>query len=104
MSAFVRSARTRIWRTIVAIIRGGNFGGAAWQRAQLERKRFSPSKCRLSSCVVFAEAEAVAVAEAGESLLPAFLALAPSVSVSARKAAAITNFIFITCFLSAPAA
>src|SRR5580700_1821146 len=42
MSSSVTVARTRMWRTIVAIIRGGNFWGAAWQRPQFARKRFSP--------------------------------------------------------------
>jgi len=35
-------ARTRMWRTMVAVIRGENLGGAAWQRPQLERNRLSP--------------------------------------------------------------
>src|SRR5437016_705089 len=42
MSSSVIVARTRMCQTIVAIIRGGNFCGAAWQRPQLARKRCSP--------------------------------------------------------------
>src|SRR3979490_390649 len=36
-------ARTRMCRTMVAIIRGGNLCGGMWQRPQFVRKRFSPS-------------------------------------------------------------
>src|ERR1700675_78488 len=36
-------ARTRMWRTMVAIILGGNLCGGMWQRPQFVRKRFSPS-------------------------------------------------------------
>jgi len=42
-SSSLMYARTLMWRTIVAIIRGGNFSGAAWQRSQFARNRFSPS-------------------------------------------------------------
>src|ERR1700680_364579 len=45
-------ARTRIWRRMVAIMRGGNFCGAAWQRPQLARKRCSPWNRMLSACVL----------------------------------------------------
>jgi hypothetical protein len=39
-----------MWRRIVAIARGGNFGGAMWQRPQFAWNLFSPSsrKARLS--------------------------------------------------------
>jgi len=40
---------------MVAIILGGNFGGAAWQREQLDRKRFSPSSLEASSCEEWVE-------------------------------------------------
>ena len=43
MSSSVIVARTRMWRTMVTIMRGGNLCGAAWQRPQLARNRFSPS-------------------------------------------------------------
>src|ERR1700674_4923864 len=43
MSSSVMSARTRMWRTMVAIIFGGNLCGGMWQRPQFVRKRFSPS-------------------------------------------------------------
>ena len=36
-------ARTLMWRTIVAMVRGGNLCGAMWQRPQLVRNLFSPS-------------------------------------------------------------
>src|SRR5882762_8162634 len=43
MSSSVMRARTRMWRTMVAIILGGNLCGGMWQRPQFVRKRFSPS-------------------------------------------------------------
>src|SRR5258708_39102909 len=43
MSSSVMRARTRMWRTMVAIIFGGNLCGGMWQRPQFVRKRFSPS-------------------------------------------------------------
>jgi hypothetical protein len=43
MSSSVIVARTRMWRTMVPIMRGENFCGAAWQRPQFDRKRRSPS-------------------------------------------------------------
>ena len=43
MSSSVIVALTRMWRTIVAIIRGGNLWGAAWHRPQLARNLCSPS-------------------------------------------------------------
>jgi hypothetical protein len=42
MSSSVIMARTRMWRTMVAIMRGGNLCGAAWHRLQLARNRCSP--------------------------------------------------------------
>src|SRR5450755_1752544 len=42
MSSSVIIARTRMWRTMVAIMRGGNLWGAAWQRLQFVRNRCSP--------------------------------------------------------------
>src|SRR5277367_6334238 len=49
MSLSVMVARTRIWRTMVAIIRGGNFWGAAWQRPQFAWNRRSPSTRMVSA-------------------------------------------------------
>ena len=46
MSWSVMVARTRMWRTTVAMTRGGNFCGAAWQRPQLARKRRRDAWCR----------------------------------------------------------
>src|ERR1700704_3368921 len=43
MSSSVMRARTRMCRTMVAIILGGNLCGGMWQRPQFVRKRFSPS-------------------------------------------------------------
>ncbi|MGB0035228.1 MAG: hypothetical protein WBP79_07125 [Candidatus Acidiferrales bacterium] len=43
VSSSVMVARTLMWRTIVAIMRGGNFGGAIWQRPQFDLNLFSPS-------------------------------------------------------------
>lgn len=40
-------------RMMVAIILGGNFGGAAWQREQLDRNLFSPSRLIAPSCAVW---------------------------------------------------
>src|SRR5690242_4474231 len=106
-------ARTRICRTMVAIMREGNLGGAIWQRPQLERNRFSPSKCRFSSCVelfavVAGAVELLAVAVAGvlEFLPSLVLAAAPIASnmASARKATDIAVLILITCFLMVPGA
>src|SRR5215475_12542793 len=97
-------ARTRMWRTMVAIMRDGNFGGAAWQRPQLERNRFSPSRRRFSSCV---ELPVAAEAVAAESLLPPLvLAAAPIASsmARARKRVEIAVLILIICFLMARAA
>src|ERR1700682_4353117 len=55
---------------IVPIVRGGNLGGAAWQRAQLARNRFSPSSRMVSSCAAsLDEVAAVAVAAAGAGVL-----------------------------------
>src|SRR5262252_695954 len=45
-------ARTRMCRRAVAIMRGGNFWGAAWHRPQLARKRFSPSMRVVSASAV----------------------------------------------------
>src|ERR1700753_78415 len=94
-------ARTRMCRTMVAITRGENFGGAAWQRPQLARKRCSPSRCRFSSCtagaaVVAAGADVEAVASFAASLL-----LVPAKAARLKKIApermmvGIANFIFI---------
>src|ERR1700676_4094765 len=51
MSSSVIVARPRMWRTMVAIIRGGNLCGAAWQRLQLARNRCSPCT-RMASALV----------------------------------------------------
>src|SRR6267142_5730692 len=59
-------ALTRMWRTMVAIMRGGNVGGEAWQREQLARKRFSPSSRMAPSSW---ELWVAAAAGAGVSLL-----------------------------------
>src|SRR5579859_65919 len=107
MSSSVMLARTRMWRTMVDIMRGANRGGARWQRAQLERKRFSPSRCRFSSWVELAEA-----AGAGASLLELDFdpAPAPATETSAsnmpdaRSAAETRDPIFIGFSLPAPAA
>lgn len=42
MSSSVRVARTRMCLTMVAIILGGNLGGAAWHRPQFEWNLCSP--------------------------------------------------------------
>src|SRR5271169_1208730 len=52
MSSSVMSARTRMCRTKVAIILGGNLCGAMWQRPQFVRKRFSPSTRMAAFCAV----------------------------------------------------
>src|ERR1041385_842456 len=107
------AARTRIWRTMVAIIRGENLGGAAWQRAQLEQKRLSPSRCMFSFWAAWLStdwsagaAAAVAAVSFGASLLPPLLALAasPSDMALATRNAAKTNLIFIARPLAAASA
>src|SRR6478609_478855 len=109
MSWSVMAARTRIWRTMVAIIRGGNLGGAAWQRAQLERKRLSPSRCMFSFCAAWLSdwpaGAAAAAVSFGASLLPPLLALAasPSDMAPATRNAAKANLIFIIARLLAAA-
>jgi hypothetical protein len=60
-------ARTRIWRTIVAIMWGGNFCGAAWQRPQFAWNLFSPSSLIASACVLFCTTGVVALLLRGES-------------------------------------
>ena len=60
MSSSVIVARTRIWRTIVAIILGGNFCGAAWQRPQLAWNRCSPST-RMASASALLRATGVLI-------------------------------------------
>src|SRR3982074_2592346 len=98
-------ARPRMWRTIVAIIRGGNLGGAAWQRPQLERNRFSPSTCMVSFCAPGSAETAVAEESFEVSLLPPFaLAIKPRDKAPATKNAAKTNLIFIVRSLAAAAA
>src|ERR1041385_3690357 len=105
------AARTRIWRTMVAIIRGENLGGAAWQRAQLERKRLSPSRCMFSFWAARlsdwpAGAAAAAGASFGVSLLPPLPALDAVASdmAPATRNAANTNLIFIALPLAAASA
>src|SRR5690242_10639470 len=104
MSWSVMVARTRMWRTIVVIMRGGNLGGAAWQRPQLERKRFSPSTCILSFRAALCSAETVGAEESfAASLPPPLLALAikPNDRAVATRNAARKNFIFIVRLLAA---
>jgi hypothetical protein len=60
-------ARTRIWRTIVAIMRGDNFCGAAWQRPQFAWNLFSPSSRIASPSALFCTAGVVALLLRGES-------------------------------------
>jgi hypothetical protein len=67
MSSSVMVARTRIWRTIVAIMRGGNFCGAAWQRPQFAWNLFSPSSLIASACALFCTTGVVALLLRGES-------------------------------------
>src|SRR3954466_3676263 len=104
MSWSVMVARTRMWRTMVAIIRGGNLGGAAWQRPQLERKRFSPSTC-MDSFRALCCAETVGAAESfAASLLLLALAIKPSDKALATRNAARRNLIFIARLLAAASA
>src|SRR5215467_8372129 len=83
-----------MWRTIVAVIRGGNFAGAVWQRPQLERNRFSPSSLMVSSWALAAVAEAVDSFAASLLALRAF-ASRPRKMADASSSAAIPNLIFI---------
>lgn len=78
MSSSVRLARTRIWRMIVAIMRGENFGGAMWQRPQLAWYRLSPSRRMGSSCAAWAVAGAFALATSLS------LSLSPGLAPAAR--------------------
>src|SRR5476649_2741080 len=102
MSWSVMAARTRIWRTMVAIIRGGNLGGAAWQRAQFDRNRFSPSRRLGSSCAARAAEAELAPASLGASLPPV---LAPAARLNnmalARRKKGRINFILIARPLAA---
>src|SRR5580704_12193317 len=68
MSSSVMVARTRMWRRMVAIMRGGNFCGAAWQRPQLARKRCSPATRMASASVLWdtGAAEAASLPLAGD--------------------------------------
>src|ERR1041384_3635000 len=102
MSCSVMVARTRMWRTMVAIMRGGNLGGAVWQRPQLERKRFSPSTCMGSLCALCSAAQVGAGESFAASLppLPA-LAIEPNDKALATRDAASKNFIFIARLLAA---
>src|SRR4029077_626339 len=111
MSWSVMAARTRMWRRMVAIIRGENLGGAAWQRAQLERKRLSPSRCMFSFWAAWLSTDWPAGAGAaavsfGASLLRPLLALAasPSDMAPATRNAIKTNLIFIVLSLAAASA
>src|SRR5215469_12682262 len=111
MSWSVMAARTRMWRTMVAIIRGANLGGAAWQRAQLARKRLSPSRCMFSFWAAWLSTDwpagaAAAGVSLGASLLPLLLALAasPNDMALATRNAAKTNLIFIARPLAAASA
>src|SRR5260221_9616622 len=111
MSCSVIVARTRIWRTMVPTIRGENFGGAAWQRAHLERKRFSPARRMVSSCALL-----VPVTEVAGASLPLVLSLpdlplpplvaAVAAIVSSRANTSSTpttaDLVFITSSLLAP--
>src|SRR5256885_10273576 len=94
------AARTRMWRRMVVIIRGENLGGAAWQRAQLERKRLSPSRCMFSFWAAWlstdwpagaAAAAAVAAVSFGASLPPLALAASPRDMAPATRNAAEPN-------------
>jgi len=79
MSSSVIVARTLIWRTIVAIMRGGNFWGAAWHRPQLARNLFSPS-----TRIVSASAE-LRTTFSVELLLRGDAAAIPIVDMSAKS-------------------
>src|SRR6478672_8266792 len=105
MSWSVIVARTRMWRTMVAIMRGGNLGGAAWQRPQLERKRFSPSTCIFSFCAL-CSAETVGAGESFAVSLPPLpaLAIVPNDRALAARNAAKRNLIFIARLLAAASA
>src|SRR5712675_127393 len=98
MSASVIVARTRMWRTMVAIMRGGNLCGAAWQRLQLERNLFSPSARVLSAASLLRSAEALLfVITAGSAVEFAFLggSAANTTAVNAKIPANNVIFDFI---------
>src|ERR1700739_3776655 len=66
ISSSVIMARTLMWRSIVTIIRGGNLWGAMWQRPQLARNRFSPSKrASAASCTSLGRLEVGVRVDAG---------------------------------------
>jgi hypothetical protein len=91
-------ARTRIWRTIVAIMRGGNFCGAAWQRPQFAWNLFSPSSRIASACALFCTTGVVALLLRGES--PA----THSTEINAKEmlATMILNLIIVPLVLTEP--
>lgn len=97
MSWSVMVARTRMWRMTVAVMRGGNFEGAAWQRPQLARNRFSPSS-RDASSILGRELEADVPPEGASffSLLSLFAQLAmansktPAVTMISRRVLVLT--------------
>src|SRR5271170_7000755 len=106
MSSSVMRARTRMWRTKVAIILGGNLCGAMWQRPQFVRKRFSPSTrmaafCAALDVTTFAEGAAlVSVDLLPDALLPdAAASIAARMKTTARIRTTITSLIGISSLL-----
>src|ERR1700690_1425569 len=93
MSSSVIVARTRMWRTMVAIIRGGNLWGAAWQRLQLARNRCSPCT-RMASASALLCARGVLMVALSLSVLRGESA-ADIDDTSANTAARITTLVFI---------
>src|SRR5882672_8904866 len=103
MSASVMVARTRIWQTMVAIMRGGNLCGAAWQRLQLARNLFSPSARVLSASSLLRSAEAVLVeAAAGSAFEFAFFGGSAAKTAAANARIPVNNMIFD--FIALPSA
>src|SRR6266536_2365131 len=108
MSASVMVARTRMWRTMVVIMRGGNLCGAAWQRLQLARNLFSPSTRMASASSRLRSAEGrLLVTTAGSAVASELEPFGGSAAKTAETiASALTNIailIFIV-LLSVPAA
>src|SRR6185312_9538297 len=84
MSSSVMVALTRMWRTIVAIMRGGNFCGAAWHRPQFARYLRSPSIRRFAESRSLGAASAATVETPGEVAgLGASAAVAPRAQTNA---------------------
>src|SRR6185437_12700530 len=94
-------ALTRICRTIVAIMRGGNFCGAAWQRPQFARYRRSPSIRRLAESISVADSALVALAEEEVPGLGTLAATAPRADANIAIQISCKIFVFIVPFPAA---